>query len=78
MHRKHWDHSRSPADSGGHFLPSACFPPTQPPSGEPLWLSRSLPFTHALQRIAYQFPEPTMQTFLPAMVPLLASLPQRV
>lgn len=70
--------SGSPAGSGGHFLPSACSPPTQPPFGEPLCPWRSLPFTHALHRTAYQFPEPTMQTFLPAMVRLLASVPQRV
>lgn len=76
VHRKHWQQESSRLLRA---FPTLCLLPAHPASlEEPLSPRRNLPSPLALHRTAYQLPEPTMQTFLPAMVLLLASLSQRV
>lgn len=60
--------SRGGTEIGGHFLPTGCLLPlTLAPRS---W--GNLPSPQVLfDRATYQLPEPTMQTFLPAMVTLL-------
>lgn len=55
---------------GISYLLSASCPPRLPPKTLCTWENPPLP-PIPLDRAAYQLPEPTMQTFLLAMVPLL-------